>query len=154
MPPRTAPTSRRKTRKAATAEVEAEAEDASQDIGTPPPHGILPFTIGPLLSDVDIRSLSEYFPDASLESPSPELVIACYKVIIEQKEKLNEYAEDVEILKAEADRKDVELDQALQDRERVSRELEEAVSSVQGELKALKEEKTQLGMRYGLGTSE
>ena len=146
MPPRSAaPTSRRKTRKAAAAETDAEPENALQETGTPPPQGILPFTIGPLLSDIDVHSLSEYFPDASLEAPTPELIIACYKVIMEQKDKLADYVEEIDNLKADADRKDVELDQALQDRERVSKELEDAVVGMQTELKSATEEKEQIG---------
>lgn len=121
---------------------DADADNASAR-STPPPSGS--FTIGPLLQDIDIAALSNFFPDAHLESPSAVLVVQCYKLILNQAQQLDEKERNIEALEAEAERKEIELDQALQDRENLLSELDVNVKDVQDELAKVKAEKEEIG---------
>ncbi|KAI5123451.1 hypothetical protein M0805_008822 [Coniferiporia weirii] len=141
MPPR-----RKSKRTAPPVEPDVDADNASQCTtrSTPPPHSTASFTVGPLLSDVDIGVLSNFFPDASFETPTPELIVQCYKLILNQGERLDVSAREIEEMRAEEERKDVEFDQALQDRENAVKELETSVDSVQNELNLAKAERDEL----------
>lgn len=143
MPPR------RKSKKAL--DTDAEADNASVR-STPPPSAA--FTIGPLLNDVDLNTLAGFFPEATLETPSPVLIVQCYKLILNLADQLNERTRDVEELQAEAERKDIELDQALQDKENAIADLEVAVEPVQKELGVVKAEKEELGEKRLVRMSE
>lgn len=140
MPPR------RRTRKSNTQQ-ETEVEDnASQgdDRQSPFPSGTL-MNVGPLPSEVNVSSLTSIFPDISLEFPTPEFILRCYKLIVTQAEQLSKDAIDLESLHAEMERKDVELDQALQDRENAITELESTAENVLTELGKAKGENDTLG---------
>lgn len=144
MPPR------RKTKKAAAADTDAEAEAASQGT-SPPPHDPGPssqqssFSISALPEDVDIHLLAEILPGVSFEAPSPEAIVNCYKLLLAQREQLDASSRDVEDLRALAEKKDVELDQALQDRESAVRDLETTVETVQSELNVIRKERDGFG---------
>ncbi|TDL22268.1 hypothetical protein BD410DRAFT_789007 [Rickenella mellea] len=138
---------RRKSKRVAQPTVsEAEVDgDAASSGGRPSPGpGPSKFSLGSLPSDVSFTALSELLPDVSFESPSPETIIHCYKLVLEQHEQISNFQRDLEDLRAEAERKDVELDQALQDRESAVREMEGAVETAQNELKLAKLEKDEI----------
>lgn len=146
MPPR------RKSRRTAQAEADAEGDNASQgtDRHSPPvSSGPLPsitISLGPTLHDLDLPVLASLLPDKALETPSPEVIIECYKMILSLHEEVESRSREVEELQAEAEKKDVELDQALQDRETALKELESSVEDTQKELQETKAEKDKLGM--------
>ncbi|KAL5524681.1 MLP1_8 [Sanghuangporus sanghuang] len=120
---------------------EADADNASAR-STPPPTGS--FTIGPLLQDIDLQALSNFFPDAHLEAPSAVLVVQCYRLILNQAQQLDEKERIIEAQEAEAERKEIELDQALQDRENLLVELDVNVKDVRDELTKVKAEKEEI----------
>lgn len=144
MPPR------RKSRRTAQAEADADGDNASQgtDRHSPPvsagPVPSFTISLGPFLQDVDLPALSSLLPDRALQTPSPELIIECYKMILNLQEQVDARGREAEELQAEADRKDIELDQALQDRETAIKELESTVEDTQKELQRTKEEKDKL----------
>ncbi len=103
-------------------------------------------SVAPVVSDIDLTTLGELIPDFSLENPSPEAIAACYRVILTQHEQLGASTRQMEELTAMVERKDVELDQALQDREASLQELETSMEATQEELKKVKQEKDEIGV--------
>lgn len=136
---------RRKSKKAPPAEAEVEADEASQSTGRQSPPPPPKFSLGPLPDDVRFTALATIIPNVSFESPSPETILTCYKLLIAQNEQIEANQRDLEELRAEGEKRDVELDQALQDRETAVRDLETSVESAQSELMQAKKEKDELG---------
>lgn len=95
--------------------------------------------------DIDLAALSNLLPDASITSPSPDAIIALYRLLLAQSSELETAQQELENAQAEAQRKDVELDQALQDRETGMKEMEAQVEAAQEELKKMKSERDELG---------
>ncbi|CAL1712475.1 unnamed protein product [Somion occarium] len=94
--------------------------------------------------DIDIEFLSNLLPDANLESPSADDIAALYRIVVNQAADLDATQREVEELKAEVERKDVELDQALQDKETATKDIESTLESTQKELRQVKQEKDEL----------
>ena len=132
---------RRKSKAAAAAEQEHDA-DSSQIIEESSSNAALTVAIP---ADVDVNSLSNIVPDASLTSVSPETVVLIYKVLLAQSLQNDAAQRELDEARAEAEKKDVELDQALQDREGLSKELETSLETVQVELNRIKQERDELG---------
>ena len=99
----------------------------------------------PIPEDLDIGYLSRLLPDFSFETPSPDAVLSLYRFVVSQAVDLDAALRDLEESRAEAERKDVELDQAYQDRESSVSSLEAQVKSFQEELAKVKEERNTLG---------
>jgi nucleoprotein TPR len=53
----------------------------------------------------------------SFETPSPDAVLSLYRFVVSQAVDLDGSLRDLEVSRAEVERKEIELDQALQDRE-------------------------------------
>jgi nucleoprotein TPR len=85
--------------------------------------------------DLDFDYLSRLLPDVSFETPSPDTILSLYRLVVTQAGSLETALHDLEESRAENERKDVELDQALQDRE-------SSVSSLEVQVKGLQEELT------------
>lgn len=96
--------------------------------------------------DIDLATLSSLLPDTSITSPSPDAIVALYRLLLDQSSALETTGQDLETARAETEKKDVELDQALQDRETGIKEMEEQVEAAQEELKKLKSERDELGI--------
>ncbi|KAJ3867488.1 hypothetical protein EV359DRAFT_34396 [Lentinula novae-zelandiae] len=86
------------------------------------------FTV-PIPEDFDIEAFTSLIPDFDIHSPSPESLVNLYQLLLEQ---------------SESERKDVELDQALQDREQSSKDMEQQVERLQEELTQVKQERDHL----------
>jgi nucleoprotein TPR len=99
----------------------------------------------PVPDDLDLDYLSRLLPDFSFETPSPDAVLSLYRLVVSQAADLDGALRDLEESRAEAERKDVELDQALQDRESSVSSLEAQVKSLQEGLTKVKEERNTLG---------
>lgn len=95
--------------------------------------------------DLDLEYLSRLLPGVSFESPSSDTVLSLYRLIVSQAVDLEGALRDVEELRADNERKDVELDQALQDRESSASSLETQVKGLQEELAKAKQERDTLG---------
>src|ERR1700733_9670618 len=120
----------RRKSKAAGAEEQEHDEKSSQIIEETSSNA--PLTVA-IPADVDVDSLSNIVPDASLTSVSPETVVLIYKVLLAQSLQNDAAQRELDEARAEAEKKDVELDQALQDREGLSKELETSLETVQAE---------------------
>ncbi|XP_006462514.1 hypothetical protein AGABI2DRAFT_71914 [Agaricus bisporus var. bisporus H97] len=99
----------------------------------------------PVPDDVDTATLSNLLPGTNITSPSSECIVSIYRLLIGQRLELEDSQEALENAQAEVQRKDVELDQALQDRETGMKETEAQVEAAQEELKKVKLERDELG---------
>jgi nucleoprotein TPR len=141
---------RRKSKQAAAAaaaaspelELERVGSVASLD-GTAGPSRI-EFTVS-IPDDLDLEYLSRFLPDVSLETPSQDTVLSLYRLVVSQGVDLDAAVRDLEESRAENEKKDVELDQALQDRESSVSSLEVQVKALQEELASVTQERNVLG---------
>ncbi|KDQ62646.1 hypothetical protein JAAARDRAFT_54566 [Jaapia argillacea MUCL 33604] len=133
-------TTRRKTRQSAATDGEDHAEISSQ-AGEDGAGATLTLT---LPDDVDLESLSNLLPDFSLTSPSTDAIISLYRLVLAQVAEVDAVQRDLEDVRAESERKDVELDQALQDRETATQELDASLEAAHNELKQVKLERDDL----------
>ena len=95
--------------------------------------------------DLDVDTLSSLVPDVDLSEPNSEVIISVYRLLLQHVAELNATQRQLDESHAEVEKKDVELDQALQDRESMSKELEQSQESALVQLEKAKREKDQLG---------
>lgn len=103
-----------------------------------------------LPDDINEEVLSSLFPDTILTSISAQDVVALYRLLVAQVTIRDIAERERDDVRAELERKDVELDQALQDKESLSKELEANIEASNEELDKLKEERNHLGCSYSL----
>lgn len=94
--------------------------------------------------DLPVDALSSLLPEFSLAAPSPDAILSLYRLVASQLADLEAASNDIEEARAQALRKEVELDSAVQDREATVRELETSLESVTAELSAAKHERDAL----------
>lgn len=94
--------------------------------------------------DIPLEPLSTLIPEASLDSPTAETIIHIYKFILAQAADLAGVTSELEEARAQIVRKDVELDQAFQDKESAVSELEKAVETTRNELKLSAQQREEL----------
>jgi len=140
-------TSTRRKTKAAAAAAAVQQTASSQDI--PSASTSVPLTV-PLPSDIDLDALSALIPGEPLETPSEDTVLHLYRTLLAHATQVEATTREVEELRAEAEKKEVELDQAYQDRENDKKDLENLADNLQKELTTIKTERDELGM-YSCG---
>ena len=133
-----------KTRRQTKAKSAPQAADVESQPSSPLPSQTS-FTLD-IPDDIDTEALALLLPDAELETPSKDGIIALYRLVVAQSLESEGIQREVEGLKAEVDRKDIELDQAVQDKETAVSELESSLEKVRDELKQVKEDKEEIGM--------
>ncbi len=101
-----------------------------------------------LPDDIDGDQILQLIPGISLLSPSPEDVIAVYKFLIEQTREVDSLNAQVEESNAASVRKDIELDQALQERDVQIRELESSAQLNATQVEKLRDELTRKGTAH------
>ena len=112
-----------------------------------------PITIS-VPDDIDLAMLSNLLPDTSVTSPSPDAIISLYRILLAQQSELEETQHDLESARAEVEKKDVELDQALQDGETGIKEMEAQIETAREDLKKVKTERDKLGaLQLSMSTS-
>jgi nucleoprotein TPR len=99
----------------------------------------------PVPDDLDLEYLSRLLPDFSFETPSPDAILSLYRFVVSQAVDFDGSLRDLEESRAEVERKDIELDQALQDRELSVSSLETQNKLLQEELAKVKEERNAFG---------
>ena len=133
---------RRKSKVAAAAAAELDESVAPSEAGASQTR--VEFSV-PIPDDLDFDYLSRLLPDFSFETPSPDTVLSLYRLVVSQAVSLESALHDLEESRAENERKDVELDQALQDRESSVSSLETQVKGLQEELSKVKQDRNALG---------
>ena len=99
----------------------------------------------PLPSDFPVERLNALFPGASLAAPTPDVILSVYKFVLDQTAELNQTTRALEESRADVVRKEVELDQALQDHEGLLNEQRSQMEELSRELAQVKLEKNELG---------
>lgn len=136
---------RRKSKAAAAAAAAQQEVVSSQD--TLSASTSAAFTVS-VPSDIDIDALSSLIPGEPLEAPTEDTVLHLYRTLLAHVTQLDATTHEVEELRAETEKKEVELDQAYQDRENDKKELENLADHLQKELKSVKAERDELGMYF------
>jgi nucleoprotein TPR len=134
---------RRKSKAAAAAAAAQQEATSSQD--SPPASTSAAFTIS-LPSDIDLDALSGLIPGEPLEAPTEDTVLHLYRTLLAHVTQLDATTHEVEELRAEAERKEVELDQGFQDRENDKKDMENLAEKLQRELRIVKAERDELCM--------
>ena len=98
-----------------------------------------------LPDDVDEEVLSNLLPETNLTSISAEDVAALYRLLVTQAVTLDVTERERDDARAELERKDIELDQTLQDKEGLAKELEASVEASNEEINKVKEDRDHLG---------
>jgi nucleoprotein TPR len=129
---------------AAAAEVDIEQAASVAPSDAPASPSKVDFSVS-IPDDLDLEYLSRLLPDVSYESPSQDAILSLYRLIVTQAGDLDGALRDLEESRAENERKDVELDQALQDRESSVFSLDVQVKALQEELVRVKQERDTLG---------
>ncbi|KAJ7689165.1 hypothetical protein B0H17DRAFT_1012272 [Mycena rosella] len=129
---------RRKSKAAAAAAADSENEPTSPTTEDAQRLTVL------LPSDIDLDTLSNLLPETSITSQSPDGIIDLYRRLVDLASKLDAAVRERDEDRAEVDRLDIELDQALQDKEAMSKELEGSAEHLQAELKQVKHERDEL----------
>ncbi|TRM58157.1 hypothetical protein BD626DRAFT_410863 [Schizophyllum amplum] len=103
---------------------------------------------GPFTVDVpdalDVETLATLIPDASFTTPSPETVLALYRLVLAQDTDVDNANRERDAAIAENEKKAVELEQVYQDKDNVARDAEAAVEAATAELAAAKKERDDL----------
>jgi nucleoprotein TPR len=107
-----------------------------------------------LPDDLDVESLSNFLPDIPLSNPTPESIVLLYRHLLTQASEVDATQRDLDDARAEVERKDVELDQALQDRESMAKELELSLEVAHKEVKQIGQERDQLGNLFFCKTAD
>jgi nucleoprotein TPR len=136
---------RRKSKAAAAA-----AADSENEPGSPAAEDGQRLTVY-IPSDIDLDTLSNLLPETSITSQSPEGIIELYRRLVDLASKLDATVRERDDDRADAERMEVELDQALQDKEALSKELEGSAENLQTELKQVKQQRDELCMSFLLG---
>lgn len=102
-----------------------------------------PFTID-IPDDVDTDALAAVLPDASFTTPSPDTVLALYRLVLAQGADIDNANRELDAATAEAEKKGIELEQVYQDKDNVARDAEAAVEAANAELAAAKRERDEL----------
>ncbi|KAJ6584124.1 hypothetical protein DFH09DRAFT_1434376 [Mycena vulgaris] len=132
-----------KTRRKSKAAAAAAAADSENEPSSPTAEDTQRLTIF-IPSDIDLDTLSNLLPETSITSQTPEGIIELYRSLIDLASKLDAAARDRDEDRAQAEKMEVELDQALQDREAMSKELEGSAEHWQADLKKVKQERDEL----------
>lgn len=125
---------RRKSKAAVAVESDQEHDDEAATLNVEIP------------DDIDVDALQNILPDTSLASPSSDAIVSLYRLLLAQVEENDATHRELEEAQAEGERKDVELDQALQDKESQAKEYEASFDTLQNELKEVKQERDQFGV--------
>ena len=73
-------------------------------------------------------------------------ILALYRLVVDQAADLESKQQTADEARAEVEKRDVELDQALQDKETLSNDMDGQIQSLQDELKELKQERDKLSL--------
>lgn len=98
-----------------------------------------------LPENVDASIIQTLLPDFDISKPTSDSIIALYRALVQQANTIDEVSQDRDAARAEAQRLEVELDQALQDQDVQSSQLRSNLEEVQSELAEAKRQKEQSG---------
>jgi len=95
--------------------------------------------------DIDEEALTSLLPDTNIVALTSDAIVTIYRLLLSQTSSLDVTERERDETRAELERKEVELDQALQDKESSAKDLETSVEVVYEELAQVKQERDHLG---------
>lgn len=102
-----------------------------------------------LPSDISVDHIKQFLPeDASLESPTPDVIIQLYRLILDFSERAEASATELDEVRADAQRKEVEMEQTVVDVQNEAAKAKTDVERLSGELRSLAADKDALGMSF------
>jgi hypothetical protein len=102
--------------------------------------------------ELDVSPLEELFPDIALKQPTSQTILMVYRSLLDHVQTIGSLNVRLEESRSENVRKEVELDQTLQEQDVRLKELEQSLSSRVAEVEHLKEENRQLCSLCGLSS--
>lgn len=99
-----------------------------------------------LPEDIDVAAIQTLVPDFNIFKPTSESIIVLYRVLTQQASTLDEVLQDRDATRAEVQRLEVELDQAIQDQDVQSSQLRNDLEGVRSELVEVRRQKEQSGL--------
>lgn len=127
--------SRRRSSRLKTAEPDADSVSQAGELLVPIP------------SDISVDQLKQFLPeDAQLDSPTPEVIIQIYRLILDLHERSEVSATELDEFRADAQRKEVEMEQTLVDIQNEAATAKNEVEKVRKELMGVSAEKDSFGM--------
>ncbi|KAG8914820.1 hypothetical protein FRC01_003900, partial [Tulasnella sp. 417] len=95
-----------------------------------------------LPSDISVDHIKQFLPeDASLESPTPDVIIQLYRLILDFSERAEAAATELDEFRADAQRKEVEMEQTVVDVQSEAARAKTDVERLSGELRSLAADK-------------
>ncbi|KAJ6508423.1 hypothetical protein C8R45DRAFT_1069158 [Mycena sanguinolenta] len=95
-------------------------------------------------SDIDVDTLSNLLPETSITTQTPEGILDLYRHLVDLASKLDAAMRERDEERADVERIEIELDQALQDKEALSRDMDSSAANLQTELEKVKQERNEL----------
>jgi hypothetical protein len=95
--------------------------------------------------DVDVVALATLVPGLAPDALTADAAVALFRTLLAQALELDAHARAADESAAELERRDVELDQAYQDKEQATKDLEASLDLAQRELRAVRDERDRLG---------
>lgn len=126
-------------------------EDGEEDGGSVTGHSYedsgSDFLVVSIPEELDHQHLAEILPEIpDLSSVSADVVVFLYELVAKQYALLDSSQRDMDELRATTEKKDVELEQFVMEKESMSRDWEDTLASVQDELAKAKQERDKLGL--------
>jgi TolA-binding protein len=97
-----------------------------------------------LPSDFDVDQLAEMFPNVQLRQPNSQTIAMVYKSLLEQSHSIHTLNLQIEEMRSENMRKEIELDQTLQEHDVRFKELEQNLSLKSSEVDSMKRQNEEL----------
>jgi nucleoprotein TPR len=97
-----------------------------------------------LPDDMDFARLEELLPDNPLKQPTAQSTLVVYNYLLEQSREVQALNIQLEEMRSDSMRKEVELEQTMQEHELRFKELEESLSLKSNEAGTLKDQNKQL----------
>src|ERR1700761_9596848 len=94
--------------------------------------------------EMDVDQLERLLPDVQVKQPNQHNILAVYNTLLEQSGTISTLNLELEELRSESIRKEVELDQTLQDQDVRFKDLEQSLNSKVAEIDGLREQIKQL----------
>lgn len=103
-----------------------------------------------LPQNMDIEQLEQLVPGVQLKHPNNQTIVLVYEALLDRYRSVNALNMQIEEMRSESVRKEVELDQTLQDQDVRVKDLEQALSSKASEVENLRLQNRDLCPSYAV----
>lgn len=96
-------------------------------------------------AEFPIDQIQQLLPNVSLTTPSPEAVVHALELLVDFAQRFEGISAELDESRAESQRKDVEIEQALADAEKDASQVKNELDVVKREVETLRKERAELG---------